>query len=240
MTRFALWNTELDLALPSIPSEETLAQMDEHADNPNHRFFSTPHGKLHYRQYLPEGEIKAVCVWQHGIAAHSGAVCKLGNDNFTNIGLLARRFKAAGYALYTPDLLGHGFSEGKRFYIPNGNYGINRSGLQHFAKFISEEHNDKPLFLMGDSYGGCLALHVARIWQDHPEKGPTHFKGICLNAPAIQGDLPSLPVVLFLRYILAPLFPENTPPFMPHPVSPGELRLGPYSHSLIITSCFMH
>jgi len=240
MTRFTLWNTELDLALLSIPSEETLAQMDEHADNPNHRFFSTPHGKLHYRQYLPEGEIKAVCVWQHGIAAHSGAVCKLGNDNFTNIGLLARRFKAAGYALYTPDLLGHGFSEGKRFYIPNGNYGINRSGLQHFAKFISEEHNDKPLFLMGDSYGGCLALHVARIWQDHPEKGPTNFKGICLNAPAIQGDLPSLPVVLFLRYILAPLFPENTPPFMPHPVSPGELRLGPYSHSLIITSCFMH
>lgn len=223
MLRCTLWNTEVELTIPSLPSKEVLAEMDEHASDPNHGFFPTPYGKLHYRQYLPDGEVKAVCIWQHGIGGHSGNVCKMSEDDFTNIGLLARRFKAAGYALYAPDMLGHGFSEGKRFYIPNGNYSVNRDGLESFAKFAGEQHTGIPMFLMGDSYGGCLALHVAKMWQDNPLEAPDNFKGICLNAPAIIGDLPSLPVVLFLRYILAPLMPETTPFFMPQPVSPDRI-----------------
>jgi len=228
MVTYALWNTEVDLTLPSIPSPETLSQMDEGTGNPEHGYFQTPHGKLHYRKYLPDGEIKAVCVWQHGINAHSGRYCKLGNaDNdseakFTNTGLLARQMKKAGYALYAPDMLGHGFSEGKRFYIPNGQWEINRDGLASFAKFASGQHESIPFFLMGDSYGGCLTLHIARKWQDCPEDAPTNFKGITLNAPAIKGDVPSPAAVLFLKF-LAAVAPERTPFFMPHPVSPDRI-----------------
>ena len=67
MLRCTLWNTEVELTIPSLPSKEVLAEMEEHASDPNHGYFPTPYGKLHYRQYLPDGEVKAVCIWQHGI-----------------------------------------------------------------------------------------------------------------------------------------------------------------------------
>lgn len=215
--------------------------------------------------------IKAVCIWQHGIHSHSGATVKLthvtnadgststtasnpssnsscsNSYSYTNMGLFSRKFQSNQIALYALDMLGHGFSEGKRFYIPNGDYTINRDGLESFARFVGETHENVPLFLMGDSYGGCLALHVARMWQNHgmdhdkdnhdmmePKSKsmpmsppPKQFEGICINAPAIIGDLPPLPIKLFLRHILAPLLPEYTPFFMPHPVPPERVWKDP-------------
>merc|ERR1712013_947010 len=43
------------------------------------------------------------------------------------------------------------------------------------------------------------------------------------NAPAIIGDLPPCAVVFFLKHGLAPIMPERTPFFMPHPVSPDRI-----------------
>ena len=52
---------------------------------------------------------------------------------------------------------------------------------------------------------------------------PNGFKGICINAPGIIGDLPPLPILWFLKYILKPLMPEQTPFFMPHPITPDRI-----------------
>lgn len=121
-------------------------------------------------------------------------------------------------------MLGHGFSEGHRFYIPNGDWTINRDDLESFAKFVVKEHGDQiPLFMAGDSYGACLTIHVAKFWQNHPENAPSSFKGIGLFCPAIIGDLPPYIVVLLLRHCMAPFFPTWTPFFMPHPVNPDRL-----------------
>lgn len=268
--QYNLWGSEVQLTLPSLPSDAKMKEMDDDTRNPNHFYFQTPHGKLHYRQFLPSASnpdsgdstnIKAVCVWQHGIATHSGACVNLTNCNknddsdndngsdrdhsypYTNVGLLSRKLTSNQIALYTLDMLGHGFSEGKRFYIPGGDFTINRGHLESFATFVAAQHPDVPFFLMGDSYGGSLALQVARMWQDQESRSndnshtdgnvtiptnptihpPEHFRGICINAPAIIGDLPILPIRLFLQYVVAPIFPERTPFFMPHPISPDRI-----------------
>jgi len=151
--------------------------------------------------------------------------------HYTNMGLIARALTQAGYVLYAMDLLGHGFSEGERFYIPRGDYTIHFNDLDAFVRFaISDYHaspssSTLPFFLMGDSYGGTLALHVARKWQDYPTDAPssTNFAGLVLASPGILADLPPLVVVWFLRYGLAPFFPKWTPFFMPDPL-PAELN----------------
>jgi len=121
--------------------------------------------------------------------------------------------------VYSFDALGHGFSEGERFYIPDGRWEIFRDDLVAFCRMASGDFDDVPLFVSGDSFGGCLALHAARYFQDNEAERPSRFVGCCLNCPSIEADLPPKPVELFLRYGLAPLFPKWTPFFMPHPIT---------------------
>jgi len=137
--------------------------------------------------------------------------------------LRTRMMNAKGFAVYAHDQLGHGFSEGERFYIPNGDFTINRDDLLRFVKLVADEHPDgTPLFLSGDSYGGCLAFHAAHKLQTEGN-APAGFMGCALNCPAFDGDFPAWPVVLALRYILKPLFPRWTPFFMPHPITPERV-----------------
>ena len=125
----------------------------------------------------------------------------------------------AGIAFYAYDQLGHGFSEGGRFYIPNGDWTINRDDLVKFSRFVASQHEPgTPVFLSGDSYGGCLAIHAAKILQDETDK-TIALKGVLANCPAIHGDLPPLLVTYALQYGLAPFFPRWTPFFMPHPIT---------------------
>jgi acylglycerol lipase len=268
-----LWGSEVNLTLPFIPADSKMREMYEDtgggASPANHGYFQTPQGKLHYRQFDPsslngsvEGKsgLKAVCVYQHGMGSHSGAVVNLKNKlprndastnddtstyPYTNIGLLSRKLVSNQIALYALDMLGHGFSEGDRFYIPNRDYTINRDHLDSFARFVAKQHPGVPLFLMGEGYGGCLVLHVAKMWQinsgdpnaneDDAEEGtpplirpPKQFAGVCLNAPAIMGDLPPLPIKLLLQYIIAPLFPKRTPYCMPNPLTPKDAWRDPF------------
>lgn len=124
-----------------------------------------------------------------------------------------------GIAVYSFDALGHGFSEGTRFYIPDGKWQICRDDLVNFCRLAGADFENVPLFVSGDSYGGCLALHAAHHFQENDADRPPNFAGCTLNCPSIEADLPAKPVEWFLRYGLAPFFPEWTPFFMPHPIT---------------------
>lgn len=78
--------------------------------------------KLYYRKYLPKNgkPPKAVVVWHHGIHGQSGYGMKCKDGRYTTFALRCRAMPEGGIALYALDLLGHGFSEGDRFYIPEG------------------------------------------------------------------------------------------------------------------------
>ena len=229
MVKYSLWGKDVDISIENaiFPTEAELKEMDETLPGAEHGWFENTTGdSLHYRKYLPKDPPKGVCVWQHGIQAHSGVSYKLKNGRITNFALLSRELVLNGYALYTLDMLGHGFSEGKRFYIPEANWKINRDDLDNFARYAAANHKPAtPLFVMGESYGGNLALNLSRKWQDSigdagARDPPDGFRGFCGIAPAIIGDLPPAPVLFVLRDILAPNFPKWTPFFMPNPISP--------------------
>ena len=112
--------------------------------------------------------------------------------------------------MYSHNKLGHGFSEGKQFYIPNGDWKINRGDLVAFTKLAASEHpKGTPLILSGDSYGGCLAFHATHVFQIDPSNAPTGFVGCALNCPAFDGDMPAWPVKAALRYVLQPMAPTG-------------------------------
>jgi len=228
MPSYNLWgHTDLDIEIPEefFPDETFRNEKDVLFDNPQHGFFESCHDakKLHYRKNLPpEGTpVRAIVVWQHGIHGQSGFGMKCSSDGrYCDHAMRVRMMNAKGFAVYAHDQLGHGFSEGERFYIPNGDFTVNRDDLIQFARMAADEHPEgTPLILSGDSYGGCLAFHAAHVFQTQPEKRPKGFLGCALNCPALAGDLPSWPVVYALRYILKPMFPLWTPFFMPHPVT---------------------
>lgn len=164
----------------------------------------------------------------HGISTHSGKALRMPPppppaSRPLNTALLADALTKQGFALYAFDLYGHGFSEGTRFLIPQS-WETNLQDYRRFCHLVASQHDASlPLFLMGESYGCTLTIHLARHFQDHPESAPPNFDSIILTAPAIIGDLPPLPVVWTLRYLLTPLFPTWRPFFMPNPVSADRI-----------------
>ena len=76
---------------------------------------------------------------------------KDGNEIF-KIALLTKMITEAGYIMYSLDMVGHGFSEGTRFYIPDSDWTVNCDDFESFAKFASVgERSGLPLFLGGES-----------------------------------------------------------------------------------------
>lgn len=175
----------LNIEIPEeeFPDEARRQEEDGPFDPPEHGVFESCHGarKLHYQKNLPPANVtlRAIMVWQHGmhIHGHSGNGMQCANETrrYRDMVLLrVRRMNARGIAVYANDPLGHGVSEGKWLTIPNGDWKINRYDLVRFARIAADGHPEgTPLILSGDSYGGCLALHAARVLQT--EKCNTYF-----------------------------------------------------------------
>jgi len=242
MPKYTLWNNDVDIDIPktAFPTDEELK--DREAMFPcEHGWFKSPSSgaQLHYRAFLPSNsgkQPKGVVVFHHGVQGQSGRGFILKNGRKVAVLALVEKLTGAGYAVYALDAYGHGFSEGTRFYVPD--WRNNRDDFEHLAKaIVAEQHADTPLFLMGESYGGCLALHVASVWED-AAKAPKTYKGIILCAPAVVGDLPPKPVVWTLRYGLAPLFPKWVPFFMPNTVGPERIWSDPEVRGLFTDKRF--
>lgn len=210
-------NIEIDDAV--FPSASEIEAMQDHLPKGSkHGWFESAYkqAKLHYQYWVPEGDIKGVAVFFHGILSNCSQGLILDGKKL-GMALVSESFLKQGIAVYTFDFYGHGFSEGKRFLIPE-TWENNLKDCIVFAKMASEKHPTLPLFISGESYGGCLAIHTARHFQDNAEEAPK-FDSILLTAPAIEADLPPFPVFQILKNVLAPMFPTKTPSFMPNAVS---------------------
>ena len=209
MEHRTVFGVERKLDIPSnIVFEEAHIEVVESffGTNCSHDWFDScvDGAKLHYRKWRPAGKPNAIVVFAHGIHTHSGNCSPQANA-------LARK----GYAVYSHDYLGHGYSEGRRWLIPKTWKNL-LADYRTFVNLVASKHDpDTPLFLMGESYGSSLTLNLARQFQDRPETGPANLDSVILTAGAFQADLPPYPVLLVLRFILAPLFPRWTPFFMP-------------------------
>lgn len=240
MVQYTLWGTTVDLEISKdvFPTDDEIKKIDNLLVNCDHGFFETSRGtKLHYRKITPANTAvaKGICVFEHGIQGYAGLGCELDGDLYKHP-VLFNHLSEAGYITYALDIQGHGFSEGERFYIPDSEYKHNRDDLASFALHVSKLEEDTlssgdgsdtgsgslPLFLAGESYGACLAIHVARQWMDKPESGPSNFQGFCVIAPAIVGDLPAAPVITLLT-ALAKIYPTWIPFFMPNTIDSSRI-----------------
>lgn len=122
---------------------------------------------LYVQWWYPQDSPKAIVVIIHGSCEHGGRYEHL-----------ASYLVDHGYAVYAFDLRGHGKSEGERAFIPSFEALI--KDLESFLDFLKRQDSTKPIFLLGHSSGGCIALFFEIIHR------PTGVKGLILSATALK------------------------------------------------------
>ncbi|MGH3673357.1 MAG: lysophospholipase [Pseudonocardiaceae bacterium] len=131
----------------------------------------------YWQAWLPPDPVRAVVVIVHGVHEHSGRYAHVGD-------WLAGR----GYAVYAADHRGHGRSDGRRANIER--MALILADLSSFTRFATERHPDLPVFLVGHSLGGLIALHYA-IASTSTRQGPTELDGtepmVVLNGLVVSG-----------------------------------------------------
>ncbi|HYE34654.1 lysophospholipase [Methylocaldum sp.] len=123
---------------------------------------------LPVRSWLPEnGEAKAVIVALHGFNDYSNAFAMPG-----------RYLSEHGIALYAYDQRGFGNAPGRGLWAGMDAYA---DDLRQFTRLVGEHHSGKPVFILGESMGGALAIVTMA------SERPPAADGIILSAPAVWG-----------------------------------------------------
>jgi alpha-beta hydrolase superfamily lysophospholipase len=126
---------------------------------------------IKYDVYEPADAARGVVLVAHGLGEHGRRYAHV-----------AERLAGVGLLVVVPDHRGHGRSEGPR------------AGLKRFADYTDDFHavvravttSDLPVFVVGHSMGGTIALEYALHHQDE-------LAGLVLSAAAVQpGDQPKL------------------------------------------------
>lgn len=125
---------------------------------------------IRYRSWLPPGERAAVVVIAHGFAEHGGRYAAL-----------AELLGLHGYAVEVPDHRGHGLSDGNRTRVVR--FADYVDDLSRFIDSVAQRFTAAPIFLLGHSMGGLVALGYATM-------SPRALTGLVLSAPAAcPGDV---------------------------------------------------
>jgi alpha-beta hydrolase superfamily lysophospholipase len=144
---------------------------------------------LFAQAWLPERDPRAVVVISHGLAEHGGRYPEV-----------AARLVANEYAVYALDHRGHGRSGGPRANIDRFAYLV--SDLGTFAGRAQREHPGAPVFLLGHSMGGAIALACALRY-----KGS--LKGLALSAPALAAGEAVSPFKMLTLRLLSSVAPNT-------------------------------
>ncbi len=142
---------------------------------------------IYYRRWLPPDVCKAEIMIAHGLAEHGG-----------RYSTLAERLIDKGYAIGVPDLSGHGRSGGYRGHIDS--FSAYCDDLYCYHKSIAE-NSRKPVFLLGHSMGGVIALQYALLYQ-------SSLCGLLLSAPCIKASMNTTPLHLLAAELLSVLVPR--------------------------------
>ena len=152
-------------------------------------FFATAdYCRIFWQKWIPEEEVRAVLIFQHGLGEHSG--------RYQN---LLDAMEGSGLACYALDARGHGRSEGKRGHVqPFGQYA---DDLHQLVQIVEEEQPGCKIFLLGHSLGAVIAADYAFRYQEK-------LQGLLLSSsgvlPHMTGyfTLASLVTKILARYVL--------------------------------------
>jgi alpha-beta hydrolase superfamily lysophospholipase len=121
--------------------------------------------RIHWRAWLPETDVRGVLLVAHGYGEHSGRYAALGE-----------RFAERGFGVWALDHRGHGRSKGRRGHV--NRFAEYVSDLHALRVRVAEEAKDRPIFLVGHSMGGLVAIHYELAHG-------AGLRGVCLSSPAL-------------------------------------------------------
>lgn len=128
-------------------------------------------GQVYWQSWEP-AEPKGVVVIAHGLAEHSGRYAHV-----------AERLTTAGYSVAAGDHRGHGRSHGVKGNIDRMTLLLD--DLDAVIRSAAQRHPGLPLFLLGHSMGGLVALDYV------VSRGQEHLAGLVLSAPAVDPSVGS-------------------------------------------------
>ncbi len=121
--------------------------------------------ELYYQSWRPAASPRGTVAILHGFGEHSGRYLNVVN------GLVP-----GGYAVYGFDLRGHGRSPGQRGYISD--WSEFREDTRAFVNMLGRNDPSTPVFLMGHSLGGLIAL-------DYALRSPDGLQGVVASSPLL-------------------------------------------------------
>jgi acylglycerol lipase len=137
--------------------------------------------ELFWQGWLPESDPRGVLLLCHGLGEHSG--------RYANV---VDALVPDGWAVYGVDHRGHGRSGGRRAHLRR--YTDVLADFDGFRRAVVARHRDLPVFLLGHSLGGQIALAYAL---DHEPD----LAGLILSAPALANSSVPKAVVGVLRVV---------------------------------------
>jgi acylglycerol lipase len=139
---------------------------------------------IFWQSWAPEeGPARGVVVIVHGFGEHSG--------RYEHV---AQRLVAGGYAAYALDHRGHGRSEGPRAVIDRLADAV--SDIDRLTVLAGDAHPGLPVFMLGHSMGGLLAVQYALEHQDR-------LTGLLLSGALAAPDAAPAPARLIARMLSA-------------------------------------
>lgn len=137
------------------------------------RFDASDGKKIAYTRVLPSAPPRAVVLVGHGM-----------NDYGDRFLPLAHALAESGFAVYLPDLRGHGDTDSgvDRGYLADVD-GFERvvEDLIELGDFAAKENGNLPLYYFGHSFGALLGMALAGMYGKYLE-------GIVLSAPPCKPD----------------------------------------------------
>jgi acylglycerol lipase len=124
--------------------------------------------RIYWQSWTPESEPKALIMIVHGAGEHSG-----------RYGHVAEALVEDGYAVYALDHRGHGRSDGPRALIDRLDSAV--ADLDRLVNEALAEHPALPVFVLGHSVGGTIAVRYAL---DHQGR----LTGVVLSGPLAAID----------------------------------------------------
>ena len=137
--------------------------------------------EISYRYWLSEKTTR-VMIYIHGIGSHSGRAY-----------YLADFFKKNNTSIYAMDQQGYGKRKGRKGHVKRNNDCI--QDILAFIEHVKEKHPNKPIFLVGHSWGGLNVLLAAYKKPD--------IQGLIISSPFIEVSMKK------------PLLHKITAPFTP-------------------------
>ena len=157
---------------------------------------------LFWQGWLPATPPAGVVLICHGLGEHSG-----------RYGTVVDVLVPAGWAVYGLDLRGHGRSTGRRAHLRS--YADWIADLDTFRRSVVARHPGLPVFLLGHSMGGQIALAYAVEQQGE-------LAGLALSAPALASTVVSRAVAA----VLIPLA-RVAPTLRPAGIDPTKISKDP-------------